>query len=66
MKDNYEKRINELETKSTFQEDIIERLSEELRKQQHEIVILREELKFLKENNENLFVDNKNEKPPHY
>ena len=48
MKDNYEKRINELETKSTFQEDIIERLSEELRKQQKEIQILKEEIVIIK------------------
>ena len=63
-KDN--KRLNELETKYAFQEDTIERLSEELRKQQQEIIILKEELKFLKDNSENNFIDNKNEKPPHY
>ncbi len=59
MKDNYEKRINELETKSTFQEDIIERLSEELRKQQKEIQILKEEIVIIKKHLEF-------EKPPHY
>ena len=63
-KDN--KRLNEIETKYAFQEDTIERLSEELRKQQKEIIILKEELKCLKENSENNFIDNKNEKPPHY
>ena len=63
-KDN--KRLNEIETKYAFQEDTIDRLSEELRKQQKEIIILKEELKCLKENSENNFIDNKNEKPPHY
>ena len=63
-KDN--KRLNELETKYAFQEDTIDRLSEELRKQQQEIIILKEELKFLKENSENNYIENKNEKPTHY
>ena len=66
MNEKDDKRLNELETKCAFQEDTIERLSEELRKQQQEIIILKEELKFLKDNSENNFIDNKNEKPPHY
>ena len=66
MNEKDDKRLNELETKYVFQEDTIERLSEELRKQQQEIIILKEELKFLKDNSENNFIDNKNEKPPHY
>ena len=66
MDEKDDKRLNELETKDAFQEDTIERLSEELRKQQQEIIILKEELKFLKDNSENNFIDNKNEKPPHY
>ena len=66
MIEKNDKRLNELETKYAFQEDTIERLSEELRKQQQEIIILKEELKFLKDNSENNFIDNKNEKPPHY
>jgi uncharacterized coiled-coil protein SlyX len=66
MNEKDDKRLNELETKYAFQEDTIERLSEELRKQQQEIIFLKEELKFLKDNSENNFIDNKNEKPPHY
>ena len=66
MKDNYEKRINELETKSTFQEDIIERLSEELRKQQKEIQILKEEIVIIKKHLESNVIENYIEKPPHY
>lgn len=66
MKDNYEKRINELETKSTFQEDIIERLSEELRKQQKEIQILKEEIVIIKKHLESILIENDIEKPPHY
>ena len=66
MKDNYEKRINELETKSTFQEDIIERLSEELRKQQKEIQILKEEIVMIKKHLESNLIENDIEKPPHY
>ena len=58
MKDNYEKRINELETKSTFQEDIIERLSEELRKQQKEIQILKEEIVIIKKHLESNLIEN--------
>jgi len=66
MKDNYEKRINELETKSTFQEDIIDRLSEELRKQQKEIQILKEEIVIIKKHLESNLIENVIEKPPHY
>ena len=66
MKDNYEKRINELETKSTFQEDIIERLSEELRKQQKEIQVLKEEIVIIKKHLELNLIENDIEKPPHY
>jgi uncharacterized coiled-coil protein SlyX len=64
---NIEKRINELESKNAFQEDSIERLSNELRKQQLEIVLLKEKLESFKnqigaDNIEN----NSIEKPPHY
>ncbi len=37
MENDYDKRINELEAKNTFQEDAIERLSDEVRRQQQEI-----------------------------
>ncbi len=61
-----DERLNELEAKSVFQEDTIEKLSNELRKQQQELIFLKEELKSLKENIQNgSFVD-KDEKPPHY
>ena len=64
---NIEKRINELESKNAFQEDSIERLSNELRKQQLEIVLLKEKLESFKnqidaDNIENNLI----EKPPHY
>ena len=44
MEINLEKRINELEARHSFQEDSIERLSSEVRKQQQEIGILKEKL----------------------
>ena len=66
MSEKNDKRLNELETKYSFQEDSIERLSDEVRKQQQEILLLKEELKFLKENQKNDFHHNKDEKPPHY
>ena len=66
MSENSDKRLNELEAKYSFQEDSIGRLSGEVRKQQQEILLLKEELKFLKENQKNDFHDNKDEKPPHY
>ena len=61
-----EERLNDLEAMSVFQEDTIERLSNELRKQQQELIVLKEELKSLKENIDNGFFVDKNEKPPHY
>ena len=66
MSEKSDKRLNELEAKYSFQEDSMERLSDEVRKQQQEILLLKEELKFLKENQKNDFNDNKDEKPPHY
>ena len=66
MSEKSDKRLNELEAKYSFQEDSLERLSGEVRKQQQEILLLKEELKFLKENHKNDFHDNKDEKPPHY
>ena len=66
MSEKSDKRLNELEAKYSFQEDSIERLSDEVRKQQQEILLLKEELKFLKENQKTDFHDNKDEKPPHY
>ncbi len=66
MSEKSDKRLNELETKYSFQEDSIERLSDEVRKQQQEILLLKEELKSLKENQKNDFHENKDEKPPHY
>tara|TARA_Y100000994_G_scaffold29500_1_gene20549 strand:- start:254 stop:454 length:201 start_codon:yes stop_codon:yes gene_type:complete len=66
MNEKSDKRLNELEAKYSFQEDSIERLSNELRRQQQEISFLKEELKSLKENQKNDFHENKDEKPPHY
>ena len=61
-----DERLNDLEAKSVFQEDTIERLSNELRKQQQELILLKEELKSLKENIDNWSFADKDEKPPHY
>jgi uncharacterized coiled-coil protein SlyX len=61
-----DERLNDLEAKSVFQEDTIERLSNELRKQQQELIFLKEELKSLKENIHNGSFTDKDEKPPHY
>ena len=61
-----DERLNDLEAKSVFQEDTIERLSNELRKQQQELIFLKEELKSLKENIDNESFADKDEKPPHY
>tara|TARA_B100000965_G_C19133993_1_gene558701 strand:+ start:339 stop:542 length:204 start_codon:yes stop_codon:yes gene_type:complete len=67
MENDYDKRINELEAKNTFQEDAIERLSDEVRRQQQEIISLKEKLltviNSLEKNN--LSQEDK-EKPPHY
>ena len=61
-----DERLNDLEAKSVFQEDTIERLSNELRKQQQELIVLKEELKSLKENIHNGSIVDNDEKPPHY
>ena len=66
MKDSQSKRLNELEAKATFQEDTIEKLSKELSLQQKEIILLKEEIKALKESPEKNFIENTDEKPPHY
>ena len=66
MKDSQSKRLNELEAKATFQEDTIEKLSKELSIQQKEIVLLKEELKSLKEAYEKNIIEDTTEKPPHY
>ena len=64
---NIEKTINELESKNAFQEDSIERLSSELRKQQLEIVLLKEKLESFKNQiNADNIENNSIEKPPHY
>ena len=60
------KRLNELEARATFQEDTIEKLSKELSIQQKEIVLLKEELKSLKDSNEKNIIEDTAEKPPHY
>ena len=60
-------RIKELETKSIFQEDAIERLSNEVRMQQIEIIKLKDDvyqlMNTIKEPESNTKRD---EKPPHY
>ena len=67
IQDNFD-RIKELETKSIFQEDAMERLSDEVRLQQIEIIKLKDDLEqlmdILKDSSSN---NTKNrEKPPHY
>ena len=66
MIDSEGKRLNELEARATFQEDTIEKLSNELSIQQKEIILLKEELKSLKESNEKNIIEDTAEKPPHY
>ena len=66
MKDSEGKRLNELEAKATFQEDTIEKLSIELSIQQKEIILLKEEIKSLKESFEKNIIEDTAEKPPHY
>ena len=66
MKDLEAKRLNELEARATFQEDTIEKLSKELSIQQKEIILLREEIKSLKESLEKNIIEDTAEKPPHY
>ncbi len=67
MEINFEKRINELEARNAFQEDSIERLSLEVRKQQQEIAALNEKLSLILESFEkNNSHEDTNEKPPHY
>ena len=63
-----DKRIELLETTITFQEEALERLSQELRKQQQEINKLKDDLtslqNFLHENA--LTSEGADQKPPHY
>ena len=66
MIDSEGKRLNELEARVTFQEDTIEKLSKELSIQHKEIVLLKEELKSLKESNEKNIIEDTAERPPHY
>ena len=66
MKDLEGKRLNELEARATFQEDTIEKLSKELSIQQKEIILLKEELKSLKESHEKNIIEDVGERPPHY
>ncbi len=67
IQDNFD-RIKELETKSIFQEDAMERLSDEVRLQQIEIIKLKDDLEqlmdILKESSSNN--TKTSEKPPHY
>ena len=66
MKDLEGKRLNELEARAIFQEDTIEKLSKELSIQQKEIILLKEEIKSLKESFEKNIIEDTIEKPPHY
>ena len=68
MKDNNEDRLNKIESKYSFQEDSLERMSQELRAQQLEIQKLKDEIASLKESLSEFYSkeDIKEEKPPHY
>ena len=68
MKDNDEDRLNKIESKYSFQEDSLERMSQELRIQQLEIQKLKDEIASLKESLSEFSSkeDIKEEKPPHY
>jgi len=68
MKDNNEDRLNKIESKCSFQEDSLERMSQELRIQQLEIQKLKDEITSLKESLSEFYSkeDVKEEKPPHY
>jgi len=68
MKDNNEDRLNKIESKYSFQEDSLERMSQELRTQQLEIQKLKDEIASLKESLSEFSSkeDIKEEKPPHY
>ena len=66
MNDSEGKRLNELEARATFQEETIEKLSKELSIQQKEIILLKEELKSLKDSHEKNIIEDTDERPPHY
>ena len=68
MKDNNQDRLNRIESKYSFQEDSLERMSQELRNQQLEIQKLKEEIVSLKESLIEISSkeDVQDEKPPHY
>jgi len=68
MKDNNEDRLNKIESKYSFQEDSLERMSQEIRTQQLEIQKLKDEIASLKESliEFSSKEDIKEEKPPHY
>ena len=68
MKDNNKDRLNKIESKYSFQEDSLERMSQELRTQQLEIQKLKDEITSLKESLSEFYSkeDIKEEKPPHY
>ena len=62
-----EKNIIELQSKVLFQEDTIERLSKEIRKQQLEISQLKEKVLLIIQSIKNQdTIESVNEKPPHY
>lgn len=68
MKEDNEARLNKIESKYLFQEDSLERLSQELRTQQVEIQKLKDEIKSLQESVTDISSKEgiEEEKPPHY
>jgi len=68
MKKNDEDRLNQIESIYLFQEDSLERLSQELRTQQVEIQKLKDEITSLKDSliETSSKEEEGDEKPPHY
>lgn len=68
-----EKRVDDLESRNVFQDDVIEQLSEELANHQHEISELKQQIQLVAnriKDAASLSLDNDNESieppPPHY
>lgn len=65
---DFEKRINDLESKFSFQEELVNELNLIVAEQQGEIKILTEAIKYLKDSagQDGQSSNMNNERPPHY
>ena len=63
-----EKRVNDLESKFSFQDELVNQLNLIVTEQQSKITVLTESLKYLKQESggDDQNSSLKNEKPPHY